>query len=382
MATVTITTRPRKTGKSYIIQYLEPESGKKHHHATFRRKSLAMQEADKLRSLLDEGKLPKPRRNKKNELAQTFGSIASKCTQEWQRRHKEGDLSTATLKGYISFLKPLRKKWDKNVVGTISKGDLLEYRADVAVSRSMALANRQMFILKQVFAKAVECRAIQEDPTSGIKYLSEKVHERKQFMQPKKVEKLLKAAAKGRAKHYLPLAILLAVEHGLSKQEVLDLQWSDITLDYGETGIIRFYRTKTKVERVHRIMPRTRKALLARKAHINKMRKLRGIPHKGDYVVGHLDGSRMSEFKSAWRSVCKSLGIEDFHFHDNRHTYCSNIIMAGGTLKHAKEMIGHKTLRMADRYSHLEAARENVIQDNLAAHYEDPKAMVSRKRNT
>ena len=382
MATVTITTRPRKRGKSYIIQYLEPESGKKHHHATFRRKSLAMQEADKLRSLLDEGKLPNPRRNKKNELAQTFGSIANKCTHEWQRRHKEGDLSTATLKGYLSFLKPLLKKWDNVVVGTISKNDLLEYRADVAVSRSMALANRQMFILKQVFAKAVECKAIQEDPTSGIKYLSEKVHERKQFMQPEKVEKLLKAAANGRARHYLPLAILLAVEHGLSKQEVLDLQWSDITLDYGETGIIRFYRTKTKVERVHRIMPRTRKALLTRKAHIKKMRKLRGIPHKGDYVVGHLDGSRMSEFKSAWKSACESLGIEDFHFHDNRHTYCSNIIMAGGTLKHAKEMIGHKTLRMADRYSHLEAARENVIQDNLAAHYEDPKTMVSRKRNT
>lgn len=152
-------------------------------------------------------------------------------------------------------------------------------------------------------------------------------------------------------------------------------------MDYGETGIIRFYRTKTKVERAHRIIPRTRKALLARKAHINKMRKLRGTPNNEDYVLGHLDGSRMSEFKSAWKSVCKSLGIEDFHFHDNRHTYCSNIIMAGGTLKHAKEMTGHKTLRMADSYSHLEAARENVIQDNLAAHYEDQKISVSNKRN-
>ena len=56
--------------------------------------------------------------------------------------------------------------------------------------------------------------------------------------------------------------------------------------------------------------------------------------------------------------------------------------MAGGTLKHAKEMIGHKPLRMADRYSHLESARENIIQDNVAAHYEDPKAMASKKRNT
>ncbi|MBU1611281.1 MAG: hypothetical protein KKC99_05490, partial [Proteobacteria bacterium] len=59
-----------------------------------------------------------------------------------------------------------------------------------------------------------------------------------------------------------------------------------------------------------------------------------------------------------------------------------NIIMAGATLNHSKEMIRHKTIRMADRYSHLEAARENVIQDSLAAHYEDAKAADSIKRNT
>jgi hypothetical protein len=37
---------------------------------------------------------------------------------------------------------------------------------------------------------------------------------------------------------------------------------------------------------------------------------------------------------------------------------------------------------MADRYSHLEAARENLIQDHLAAHYEDTKMVNSKKRNT
>ncbi len=90
----------------------------------------------------------------------------------------------------------------------------------------------------------------------------------------------------------------------------------------------------------------------------------------------------MRDVKTAWKGVCKLLGLKDFHFHDNRHTYCSNIIMAGGTLKHAKEMIGHKTLRMADRYSHLEAARENLIQESLAAHYEDTKTVSATKRNT
>ncbi|BBD09866.1 integrase family protein [Desulfovibrio ferrophilus] len=109
--------------------------------------------------------------------------------------------------------------------------------------------------------------------------------------------------------------------------------------------------------------------MLERRAYLDKMRSSRGIEVVGNYVVSHLDGPRMGDIKTAWKRVCKDLDLTDFHFHDNRHTFCSNIIMAGGTLKHAKEMIGHKTLRMTDRYSHLEAARDNPIHSILAAHY-------------
>jgi site-specific recombinase XerD len=36
----------------------------------------------------------------------------------------------------------------------------------------------------------------------------------------------------------------------------------------------------------------------------------------------------------------KVAGVSGFHFHDLRHTFCSNLLMAGGDLKDAKEMIG------------------------------------------
>jgi len=87
----------------------------------------------------------------------------------------------------------------------------------------------------------------------------------------------------------------------------------------------------------------------------------------------------MGDFKTAWKRVCGELDLHDFHFHDNRHTFCSNIIMAGGMLKHAKEMIGHKTLRMTDRYSHLEATRENIVQSALASHYAGPSEVTDTK---
>lgn len=362
MATVTISARSRKNGKSYIVQYLDPETGKKKHHATFRRRDMAQQEANKLRIILDDGSLPESRRIRKQRVGKTFAEVAEVCEQTWRRRCKEGSL------------RPSVRHFGESMMATITREDVLEYRADVADQKTKVLANRRLFIIKQVFARAHEMGCISKDEIAGIRYLSEREHERKSYMRPLKVDELLAAADKGRAKHYLSLAILLAVEHGASKQEILDLKWTNIDLNYGESGIISFHRTKTNVDRVHRIMPRTREALLARQDFLENRRAKRGIKVQGDHVVGHLDGSRMQDFKSAWKTACRELGLENFHFHDNRHTFCSNIIMAGGTLKHAKEMIGHKTLGMTDRYSHLEAAVDNPMQAALAAHYGSSKA--------
>lgn len=369
MATVTIAARSRENGKSYVVQYVDPDTGRKKYHASFRRRDLAQQEANKLRIILDDGQLPETRKTRRARVGKTFGHVAALCAQDWQRRAREGDLRPATTQGYLTLLKPLERKWSSVLMGAIRRDDVLDYRADVAEKNSKVLANRRLFVLKQVFAKALDMGCIDKDEIAGIRYLSEREHERRAYMYPDKVRQLLEAAARGRGKHYLPLAILLAVEHGASLQEILDLTWEDVTLDYGETGTIRFHRTKTSVERVHRIMPRTRQTLLTRRAHLDAMRKLRNIPVAGNHVVGHLDGSRLGNFRTAWNRACSELGLTDFHFHDNRHTFCSNILMAGGSLKHAKEMIGHKTLRMTDRYSHLEAIRDNPIQSILAEHY-------------
>ncbi|MBU1002698.1 MAG: site-specific integrase [Proteobacteria bacterium] len=369
MATVTIAARSRINGKSYVVQYLDPDTGRKKYHATFRRRDIAQQEVNKLRIILDDGHLPETKRKRKERTGKTFGDVAELCRDEWQRRAQEGDLSPKTAEDYMIFLKPLLKHWEKELIATISEKDILDYRAALAERKSKVLSNRRMFIVKQVFGKAKKTGIIKEDPTAYIRYLSESEHERKRFMSPKEVAKLLNAATKTRAKHYLPLAILLAVEHGASKQEVLDLKWEDVSLDVGETGIIRFHRTKNNMNRVQRIMPRTYEALVRRRDFLALKRRTRDIKVIDDHVVGHLDGSRLGTFKAAWKQTCALIGLKDFHFHDNRHTFCSNIIRAGGSLKHAKEMIGHKTLRMTDRYSHLESGGENPIQDSLAVLY-------------
>ena len=69
------------------------------------------------------------------------------------------------------------------------------------------------------------------------------------------------------------------------------------------------------------------------------------------------------------RKVCEAAGLEDFHFHDLRHTYCSNLLLSGSDLKDVKDMIGHADLAITDRYSHLVISSNLQRQENLAEFY-------------
>jgi len=100
------------------------------------------------------------------------------------------------------------------------------------------------------------------------------------------------------------------------------------------------------------------------------MRETRDIIVKEDtYVLCRLDGTRLEGFTSGWRNVRKLAGYNDLHFHDLRHTFCANLMLAGVNIKDVKEMIGHREIKMTDRYTHLTDAKKIALQEKLAHHY-------------
>jgi len=121
-------------------------------------------------------------------------------------------------------------------------------------------------------------------------------------------------------------------------------------------------------------MPRTKAALLELREHQEWMRHRNRIQANGsDWVFCRLDGTPIKRFDNAWRAARKTAGLKEFHFHDLRHTFCSNLLLAGSGLKDVKEMIGHNDLSMTDRYSHLTLAHKRVQQSRLAEHYNNQK---------
>jgi len=388
MATVFSRKHKTQKGHSYPVYYRHPVTKKVTYSCTMFSRADATAKENELRAQIDGGDIPETPKERKMKAMVTFGEVGKKCEKEWNRRGKEGSLASDSVAGYLHLMHNMHKVWGKAPIRTITKDMILNLRADLAqrlvkvksedgkseewvTVQSPAHSNRHLFIIKQAFQKAVEEGVIKHDPSKDIGYLSEKVHERKVFLMPAQLDLLIAQAAKGRSKHYMPLAILLAAEHGCSRQEILDLTWDKVDLDFEGKGAITFFRTKNKVERLQWIMPRTRQALIERKAHLDKMREKRGIKVKANHVIGWLDGTPFGDIKTTWGTIREACGYDDLHFHDGRHTYCSNIILGGGSAKLAGASIGHRDLRSTNRYINLEGLRDNPAQDILEARYDD-----------
>jgi site-specific recombinase XerD len=83
------------------------------------------------------------------------------------------------------------------------------------------------------------------------------------------------------------------------------------------------------------------------------------------YVLCNEDGERYKSVKKAFNNAVRRAGIKDFHFHDLRHTFPSNLVMAGVDIKTVQELMGHKTIAMTLRYSHLSLSHKQSAVDKL-----------------
>ncbi len=375
MANVKIQKRNRKDRKSYVVTYTDPITGKSRYYKTYRRMREAQDAQNELRQLIDTGKIKTVRKIKFEVLS--FGEVSRLLRTEWQARLKRRDLSAETVDGYKYNANILDREFGQRLISEITKQDIVAYRDHVSEMLSNISANRQLFVLKQIFKHGLKLNAICVDPSTGVSKLSEKHHERNRFLFRNEIQLLIAACQQTRSRHYMPALIWLAAEHGTSRQEVLDLKWTDVGLDCTEESLIHIYRTKNGNERTFKIAENSLKALIHWRDHLKWMRHRRKItPVENRFVFCRLNGLRISRFDSAWNTVCKIAGIENFHYHDLRHTYCSHIILQGGDLKDAKEMIGHRDLAMTDRYTHLTLRRHQEMTNRLSNYYNSDKSNI------
>jgi site-specific recombinase XerD len=132
----------------------------------------------------------------------------------------------------------------------------------------------------------------------------------------------------------------LALHTGLRLSEMYGLDWQDVDL---ARCLILIRRGKNGESRYARLNSIALKA-------IDELRK------RGDgtgAVIRNLEGEPLSGPRYWFEKAIKKAGIANFHWHDLRHTFASRLTMAGVGLRATQDALGHKSVAMTVRYSHL-----------------------------
>jgi integrase len=213
-----------------------------------------------------------------------------------------------------------------------------EYQSKVlAGCKKPATANRKLATMKHMFTKAVEWDLVEEEILKRVRRvkLLQENNRRLRFLSKEECAALVNACSP----HLRPIVITL-LNSGCRKEEILSLEW-DKHIDL-QHGFILLDVTKNGE---HREIP------------INDTLRgvLTGIPRRIDspYVFTNERGERYLNIRKGFLAACTRAGINDYHPHDCRHTFASHLVMAGVDITTVKNLLGHKTLAMTLRYSHL-----------------------------
>lgn len=319
--------------------------------ATFGRRTDAKAWATQTEISIKEGKYFKTAEAKKHtvrELAERYGEYVK------QRNAKRYHW----IKMYLD--------WWVNEIGDyalseITKAMIVEKRELLLTTsgrniekRSPATANRYMTVLSHAFTIAMnEWEWIQDHPMRKIAKLPEP-RGRVRFLSDAERKRLLKACQEVRGAENLYMLVVLALSTGARHGELINLCWKDVDL---KRKVIVLHDTKNKERRVlplaHHALELVQEKYAARDVASDLVFP---APRKPKDVWAS---------RSAWLAALEAAKIEDFRFHDLRHSAASYLAMNGASLAEIAEVLGHKTLAMVKRYSHLSEAHTAKVVESM-----------------
>lgn len=145
---------------------------------------------------------------------------------------------------------------------------------------------------------------------------------------------------------------------GLRKSEFLGLRWKDIDL---KAGILTIPRSKNGESR--HVPPKL-------DGQSNSPSPSEAARHLCPGISEHRRRPGSAGADRIFPKAVMVAGIEDFRFHDLRHTFPSRLAMSGADLLTIKELGGWKNLTIVPRYAHLspshrQQAIERLVTRNL-----------------
>lgn len=253
---------------------------------------------------------------------------------------KENNISWKTTE---CMLKQAKAFFQSKYLDEITVNDIEQYKARKKKKNTPATVNRHLACLNNLFNKAkYRWNYLQGDnPVKKVSPLKEN-NARTRFLTAEELQKLISVA-----NPFLKLIILLAVNTGMRRGEMMGLKWTQVNWE-NKT----IYLTKTKGNKRREIpMNGTAEWVLQQLKRGNS-----------EWVFCKDSGEKYGNWRKAFQNAVKKAGLKDFRFHDLRHTFASHLVMNGKDLYTVQQLLGHATATMTQRYAHLsmEHKREAV----------------------
>lgn len=213
--------------------------------------------------------------------------------------------------------------------------------------RSAATCNREWAAIRHFLNTCADWGMMRAAPCAGIRPLREPKG-RLRFLTVEEAALLIE-----KANARLKPVLRTALETGMRKAEILGLRWEDVDSP-NRTLYVR--RSKNGEPRY---VPMSERLAAA----------LKQVPRRvgSSYVFATKQGRPFQDMRTAFENACVAAKIENFRFHDLRHTAASHLAMAGIPLKAVGEILGHKTPSMTARYAHFSREHLKRAVDSLPA---------------
>jgi len=350
----TITKRTGKNGTSYKVQIRL--KGHPAETASFDRLTDAKRWAAETETAIRQGKHFGIARRR------TFTELADKYEAAITDRLK----SIEARAGHLAFW---REEFDAHSLEDVTPALIADAYAKLHKdgARSVATANRYLATLSACFTFAVkECGWIERNPCARVRKGKESAG-RVRYLTDDERTRLI-AACKASSNPLLYPAFVVALSTGARQAEVMNLRWPQV--DFSRcTILLRDGETKNGAGRV---LPLTGEAfdLLRDRAKVRDLKDDRVFPVPAE-------GRGFGSLRTAWNKALERAAVTDFRWHDLRHTSASYLTMAGVSAMEISKILGHRTLAMTARYSHLSPERTVELGDVLTK-----RLGLASKKNT
>jgi integrase len=227
-------------------------------------------------------------------------------------------------------------------ISEISTKLISEYRNDRLKVVRPATLYQELALLRRMFSVAIkEWEWVRDNPVSRLSFAVGNKNARDRWLTKEEEQRLLASATNPK---WLRSLLVVALHSGMRQGEILGLKWQDVDFARKLVAVVKSKNGEKRSIPMSETLNETLKSIKVRN------------------ISGRVFPIALRSLRVAFEKALRKAEIEDFHFHDLRHSFATKLVQNGVDLYKLKELLGHKTVSMTARYAHHypESLRESV----------------------